>query len=478
MEYLERFDKTIWDVNEELKKKYKEKDDFIRFTFRALGNAFDGQENGSHAGNINVLLREMDDAPLKTTDIALLVSKRIGKVNEAVKFSVGGRQRFGKPVSISLMARDLAALDGATAMLLEKLKELPTLNNVTDTNAVGMQEVQLKLKPKAYFLGLNHADISNQVRQGFFGGQAQRLQSGKDELRVWVRYPKAGRLNLGQLETMKIKTAKGEYPLTELVSYNIERGPVSIRHFNGSRELRVEADLVDPDMPLPPILEQIRTDIIPQLLTKYSSVNVLYQGQQRESDEATRNILRYFGLAFLVIILLLMLHFKSFLQPLIILAMIPLALVGAMWGHGIEGIPVSILSVWGMVALSGIIINDAVVFMARFNANLEEGMKVEEAAHDAGTGRFRAILLTSITTVAGLYPIVLESSFQAQFLKPMAIALAYGVFFGTFFILVFFPALILAFNDVKVGLKWLWRGEKPEKESVEVAVIHQNVTLD
>lgn len=477
-EYLKRFDDAVWAVNEDIKKKYNDPKDFIKFTFRTLGSAFDGQQNGSHAGNVNVMLRDMEGSPISSFEIAALIRKKIGPVTEAEKYSIGARNRFGKPVSVSLLGRDLTQLDAAKEMLIAGMNEIPTLNNITDNNAVGKREVRLKLKPKAYFLGLDQAVISSQVRQGFFGGQAQRLQSGKDELRVWVRYPKSDRVNLGQLETMKIKTPKGEYPLTELAEYDIQRGPVSIKRYNSAREIRVEADLVDPYDPVPPILEQIRESIIPAIKAKYPDVRVMYQGQQRESRESTDAMQKYFSLAFLVIILLLMIHFRSFLQPVIVLMMIPLSYIGAAWGHGIEGIPVSMLSAWGMVALSGIIINDAVVFLSKYNSNLLEGMSVEDAVWDAGTARFRAILLTSITTVAGLYPIVLERSFQAQFLRPMAVALAYGVLFGTFFILLFFPVLILVLNDIKSWFKWLWTGKKPEKEDVEVAVINSKVVLD
>jgi multidrug efflux pump subunit AcrB len=158
--------------------------------------------------------------------------------------------------------------------------------------------------------------------------------------------------------------------------------------------------------------------------------------------------------------------------------MIPLAWLGASWGHGIEGLPVSLLSAWGMIALSGVIINDAIVFLAKYNSLLVEGIKVNEAAYKAGIARFRAIVLTTITTSAGLYPIILEGSFQAEFLKPMAISLAYGVLFGTTFLLLFFPVLILVLNDFKVWAKYLWTGEKPSKESVEKAIIHSKRSVE
>jgi multidrug efflux pump subunit AcrB len=477
-EYLERFDDEVWQVNEELKKEFDDPGEFVRFTFVTLGSSFEGQESGSHAGNVNVMLRDMEGSPVSSFEIAERIRQRIGKVPEADKLTVGNRSRWGSPISITLLGENLEELEKAKFMLKDGLKELPDISNISDNNPLGKQEVRLKLKSKAYFLGLDHAAISAQVRQGFFGGQAQRLQSGKDELRVWVRYPKGGRMSLGQLETMKIKTPGGEFPLLELANYHIQRGPVSIKRYNSSREVTVEADLVDRFAPVPPILEKIQADIIPGIQAKYPHIRIIYQGQKKESSEAMADLMRFFGIAFAIIVLLVMVHFKSFSQPIIILMLIPLAWVGACWGHGLEGIPVSMLSLWGMVALSGVIINDAVVFLSKYNTSLLEGMPVEEAVYEAGVARFRAILLTSITTVAGLYPIVLEGSFQAQFLKPMAISLAFGVLFGTLFILLFFPALILVLNDLKVAWKWFWTGAKPEREQVEPAVIHSQVSLD
>ncbi|MBT4485317.1 MAG: efflux RND transporter permease subunit, partial [Candidatus Latescibacteria bacterium] len=340
------------------------------------------------------------------------------------------------------------------------------------------REVRLKLKPRAYFLGLDHAGISSQVRQGFYGGQAQRLQHGKDELRIWVRYPKDDRLNLGQLEAMKIKTPNGQYPLSELATYTLERGPVAIPRYNGFREARVEADLTDPYASVPEILGHIQQTIIPELKANYPGVVIEYQGQQKYSTEAMNEMIKYFGTAFAVMVMIIMIHFKSFLQPLIIIAMIPLAILGAIWGHGVEGLPVSILSMWGMIALSGIVINDAVVFLSKYNSNLIEGQSVKDAVFNAGIARFRAILLTSVTTVCGLYPIILEKSFQAQFLKPMAVSLAYGVAVGTTFILLFFPVYILVLNDVKVWMIWLFTKKKPTPESVERVIIDENISLE
>jgi multidrug efflux pump subunit AcrB len=501
LEYVKRFDDAIWEVDAELMDELNDTNHFVNFTFVSTGGAFSGQEIGSHAGNVFVLLRDLENSGTSSFEIVRRVQDKIGPLPEAEKFAVQGRNTFGTPVSISLLSKDMEALEAAKDMLISGMQEIKALNNITDVNPAGKREIQLKLKPKAYFLGFSQASLTAQVRQGFFGGQAQRLQHGKDELRVWVRYPKSDRINIGQLEDMKIKTFTGEYPLSELATFEIERGPVSIKHFNGSREMRVDADLVNPYDPVPPLLEKIRNDILPDIQARYPEVSVEYQGQQRDSNEAMAQIQKFFGAAFALMFLLIIIHFKSFTQGLIIVLMIPPAWMGATWGHGVEGIPVSMLSAWGMIALSGVIINDAVVFLTKYNSLLLEGLKVKEAVFEAGMARFRAIVLTTITTSVGLYPIILEGSFQAQFLKPMAVALAYGVFLGTGFILVFFPVLILVLNDAKRTLKWvfnrirLWSllGESeveltpaeiermrafPTSESVEKALIHSKRKID
>ncbi|MFW5705526.1 MAG: efflux RND transporter permease subunit [Bacteroidota bacterium] len=492
MEYLKKFEGAIREVNNELMEEYNDSLNYIDYTFLALGNSFDGRETGGHAGNIFVLLRDMEGAPISSFEIVNRVRDKIGPVDEAEKFVVGGRNTFGTPVSVSLLGKNLQELELAKTMLMEELNEFPELRDVADNNAIGKREVQLELKPRAYFLGLNRADIANQVRTGFFGGQAQRLQVGRDEVRVWVRYPQEDRLNIGQLEDMKIKTAFGEYPLNELAEYEIRRGPVNINRYNGEKEIRIDAELVDPYEPVPPILDRVRKEIVPELMAMFPGVHVDFQGQSRDSAESMDDLISAYIIAFILIIALIMIHFKSVMQAVIILLMIPMAWMGAVWGHGIEGIPVSMLSAWGMVALSGVIINDAIVFLAKYNSNLREGLSVTNAAYHAGLARFRPILLTTVTTTVGLYPIILEGSFQAQFLKPMAVTLAYGVLFGTGFILLFFPVLIIVLNDARFGYavlmrrfrKWYHGGLPsaqplvPSREEVEPAVKQVRISLD
>ena len=479
LDALYKFEKIVWQVNDDLKKELNDTADFVKYTFLTLGSSFSGEERGSHAGSISVLLRNLEGSPVSSFDIANRVRKKIGKVPEADKLSVAGRSHWGAPISISLMGNNLEELSKARDMLMKELKEMPAITEVKDNNPLGAQEVRLKLKPKAYFLGLDDFTVLSQVRNGFFGSQSQRLQHGKDELRVWVRYPRTDREELGQLERMKIKTPKGEYPLAEIADFHIERGPVNIHRYNLKREIRVEADVVNPQEPVPPLLEYISNSIMPDIQAQYPGVRYLYQGQQKNAAESQSSMMHYFIPAFILMVIVIMIHFRSFGQGLVIISMIPLAYLGAIWGHLFQGIPLSILSVFGMVALSGVTVNDAVVFMQKYNRLLaNENLKVKEAVFQAGVARFRPIVLTTLTTTIGLFPIIFEKSRQAQFLIPMAIALAYGVFFGTVFILTVFPVTILFLNDIRVWAKYLFTGKKPTHEEVEKANIYKKRKIE
>ena len=473
IDHLVEFEKKIWELNDDLKEELG-KGDIFNFSFSGTGSTMDGSDQGAHAGGIQIFYEDLDDKGIDSYTLINKLKEKIGDVPEAQKFTIGGQQRFGNAVYVRLLGTDIAQLDEAKAYLKDELKKIQELKEVQDNVDIGKREMQFNLSPQAYFMGLSHDQITKQVRQGFFGEEVQRLQKGKDEVRVWVRYPGSGRVSIGQLEDMKIKTDKGEeFPLTELASYDFNRSIAGIRHYSGTRVISVFADMVDPYGEVPPVMKKVTDEIVPQMLATFPGVSVDYGGQSKESQKAQSQIGLYFGAAFILIFFIIMITFKSFYQAVLVMAMIPLGWVGASIGHGLEGHPVSLLSAWGMIALSGVIINDAVVFLSKYNTFLKEGMSAYTAAFNAGTARFRAIVLTSLTTVLGLYPLIKETSFQAQFLIPMAISVAYGVLIGTFFILLFFPVLILIFNDVRRVAKWFWTGDKPSAEDVERVLIDQ-----
>lgn len=478
--YLGKFEDAIWKVNDDLKTELGIEENIINNTFTNVG--FSQWESGSHTGSINIFYKELDDYGINQFDLINKITAEVGPVTEAEKFAIGGGNRFGKPVSMRLMGKNYEELGEAKQFLKEELAGIADLKEIEDNVPVGRREMLFDLRPEAYFLGLNHNDITKQMRQGFFGEEVQRFMKGNDELRVWVRYPESGRKSINQLEDIKIKTPTGqEFPLTQLANYKIERGVSGIKHYNTSRAITVEAEMIDPFGEVPPILEKIREEIVPKLNAKFPSVIVDYGGQSQQSARAGKEIGLYFGGAFILIFFILMITFRSYYQAVLIIMMIPLGWFGAILGHGIEDwispakeLPVSLLSAWGMVALSGVIINDAVVFLSKFNSLVKnEGMTVYQAAYTAGLSRFRPIMLTSLTTVLGLYPLIKETSFQAQFLIPMAISVAYGVLIGTFIILLYFPVFIVLFNDIRRAAKWLWTGKKPTREDVERVLIDE-----
>lgn len=469
---LQRIEEDVWAVNDSLSAGREDSNEVMLATKIDIGES--GNEQGSHTGTMSIKLLDGETRGLGSEAIVGALRDKIGVVPEADKFSVTTRQPFGKPVSISLNSNNLQELYGAKELLKEELRSFPSLQDVVDNDVLGRREIKIKLKPQAFLLGLTQGEIARQIRQGFFGQEIQRLQKGTDELRVWVRYVPGDRKSIGQLEDMKIKLPTGqEYPLSQLIDYDIERGLVTINHLDGSREITIEADVSDPDEPIRDILAKIEETIIPEIQEVYPTVRSEFKGQQEENEKLSKSVMQYGSVILLLIFVLLSLVFNSWTQSILILTLLPFGFACAVLGHGVEMKPVSILSMYGIIGLSGVIINDSVVFLDKFNRLLKEGNSMHDALMEAGFSRFRPILLTSITTVAGLYPLILARSIQAQFLIPMAISVAYGVLFGTAFILTYFPAFLLVINDIRRAIYWIWNGRWPSREEVEPAVYKQ-----
>lgn len=476
-EKLDKIDALIWEVNDELREEYQDTLAYVRRTMLQVGTAFNNSEVGSHAGMIRVFLNPLEDTEMSDQIIKRRLSEKIGKIPEAYKFGVGASNRFGAPVAISLLGSDLDELERAKNELKAELNKMNSLYNIIDNSQLGSQEIHISLKPQAYSLGLTYSSLMQQTRQAYFGGLAQRIQEGKDEIWIYVRYPLEYRKTIGKLENMMIRTSQGEFPLKQVANLEFGRSLNRINRYNGRREIKVEAYQLDPTEPVPPILDYIDTEIMPQIKAKYPGIEYMHQGQQKDTNEQMESIVFYFGIAFLVMVLIIMIYFKSFLQGIMIFLMVPVGCLGAIWGHGIHGEPLSMLSLWGLVALSGTIINDAIVFLSRYNQNLVKGMKIDKAVFDAGKSRFRPIILTTVTTTLGLMPLILETSKDAQMVVPMAIAVAYGILFGTFFILTMLPVLILSSNKMKLSIKQWLQKKDIEPESVEVAVINHQIDV-
>ena len=467
---LREIEAVIWDVNAEMSAERTDGRQLVLAVIRDIGSN-DFGDAGSHTGKLTVQLLDGELRGMDSFIIANRIRDAVGPIPEAQKISFGRASMFGKPVSVSLLGSNLAELNKASALLTAELESFPTLRDVSLGSKEGRREIDIKLKSRAYSLGLTLRDVAGQVRQGFFGQEVQRIQRNRDEVRVWVRYSPEDRSSLGFLDRMMIRTQDGsEYPFGELAEYTMKRGITSISHLDKKRELTVEADLADASLDLPPILAEIREDVIPRVLSQVQGVQVSYEGQSRDQAKTGASFQRTFPLAFAGMFIILILVFRSYFQAALIFGLIPFGVIGAFWGHGIQGIQVNTLSVYGILALTGIIVNDSIVLMDKINRNLREGFKLHDAVYDAGISRLRPILLTTFTTAFGLAPLIFETSRQAQFLIPMAVSLAYGLMFGTFLILVVLPASFLVMNKIRVLWVKIYHGVDVTPEEVEPAL--------
>ncbi len=467
---LAEIEKICWQVNEEMTDERDDGRQLILGIKRDIGsNAFG--EIGGHTGSLLIQLLDGEVRDMDSYVIANRIREAVGPVPEAQNITFGSAGRFGKPVSISLLGTNFEQLNQARDLLVAELKQFSSLKDVTDTDQKGRREIDIKLKPQAYALGLTLQDVAGQVRQGFFGQEIQRIQRGRDEIRVWVRYRIEDRGALGFLDQMRIRTNGGdEYPFSELAEYSIERGVTSINHLDRMREIRVEANQANIDEDLPPILNEIKTDVLPKIMAQVDGVKASFEGQSREQAKMTDSMKIVFPIVLLGMLILIILVFRSYAQASIIFSLIPIGILGAVWGHGIQGLQLNILSLIGIIALSGIIINDSIVFVDQINRNLRKGQTVYDAVYNSGVARFRPILLTTLTTALGLAPLILETSRQAQFLIPMAVSVAYGLLFGTLILLVILPTLFLTFNSIRYKWAILFLKKDVTRESVEPAV--------
>lgn len=475
----------IWEVNEAIKKERPDGKDVILSSIVQLGSSGNSRNSngtsGGHTGSIRLQLLPGEERNLPSFVIGKKIQEEVGIIPEAEQFSAGANGFFGKPISLSLKSRDLEELDRAQAFAMQELATFSDLTEVTRSNLPGNREVNMELKPLAHVLGLTQNEITRQIRQGFFGEEVQRLQIGTDEVRVWLRYPPENRKSIGELEEIMIKLPDNrEFPVKDLIDYTIQRGVVNIKHFNGAREVRIEADLVDKNVPVEPITAQLKEAVLPKIQAKFPGVRASFEGQNKRSEEISNSLGTLLPIVMVGIFLIISLTFRSFSQAFLIMLMIPMGFVGAVMGHFWLGATMSVFSIYGIIALSGVIVNDAVVFADKYNRLLKQGHTMVSSLFYAGKSRFRPIILTSLTTVLGLYPLILAKSRQALWLVPMAISVAYGVLLGTFFILTIFPALIAVFNDLRVLSKWFWiwawdaDSEMPDRKAVEPAILEQH----
>ncbi len=465
---ISHIEEKVWEVNKTYTKKQTGNQQVVENVIKSIGA-------GSANASLQVNLLPGESRDFSAEEIAVAVSDLVGPVYGVESLSFGSGGNFGgSPVSVSLLSNNLSELKAAKKELKDYLLQNALLRDVVDTDPEGIKEIRLTLKDNAYLMGLNTREVMNQVRYGFFGVQAQRFQRGQDEIKVWVRYDLDNRESIKQLDEMRIISPKGKrIPLSEIADYTIARGEVAINHLDGVREIQVSADLKNPSESATDILLDLQQTIIPTIQAKYPTVKASYEGQNREAAKFMKSLKKVGFIILGTIYIVIAFTFRSYGQPLLLILLIPFSLIGVAWGHWIHNFPLCILSLLGVIALIGIMVNDGLVLIGKFNSNLKSGMLFDDALFDAGKSRFRAIFLTSVTTIAGLAPLILEKSRQAQFLIPMAIAIAYGIALATILTLIVLPILLSFKNWVKVWFHWQLTGVRLPREAVERAIMEQ-----
>ncbi len=461
---IDKIEEGIWYVNEQLKKDGMEDKSVIR----KVTDNFNGR--GSSA-TVRVQLIESEQRNSTTDEIIQRVRKRVGDIPGAETLLYEAFVPFGKAVVISLQGDDNKILQKAKEEIKVEMKKREDISDVSDNAPIGNREVEIDLKPKAYQLGVSYRDIIAQVRSAFWGYEAQRIQRGKDEVKIWVKYELENRRSIGQLEQMKIRLPNGKnYPLCELADLKVVNGVSSIRHLDFKKEIQIQASLSNSSTSVPDLLEALKEEIIMPVLKKYPEVQVSFDGQSRETRKMANSAKKSLPIILLLMFAMVVLTLRSITQSLLVYAIIPLAFIGIVWGHFIHGMPISIMSAMGMIALIGVMINDSLVLINALNINLKEGMKYREALLDAGQSRLRPIILTTLTTVVGMGPMVLETSMQARFLVPVAISLAYGMIMATTTTLILLPVTLVIVNNMKTNIQSFFKGRKLTNEEVEQAV--------
>ena len=458
-------ERATWVVNDDFTERQEGNLQVVQNAIKRIGP-------GSSTATLRLNLLPGEDRNFAASEIAVAIEEEVGKLHGIESIEYGSATNFGgKPVAVALTGENIAELKGAKEALKQALNEYPLLKDISDNDPLGIKEVNVRLRQNAYLLGLTLNDLMSQVRAGFFGLQVQRFQRGQDEIRVWVRYDLENRGSVKNLDDMWIVTPTGDrVPLSEIAEYEIARGEIAINHLNGRRQIQVEADLKDPSQSATAILADIRENVLPPIIGRYPSVSPLYEGQNREAMKVQKSVQVVVPVILFLIYAVIAFTFRSYSQPLILLLLVPFSLIGVSWGHYVHNFSINMLSWLGIIALIGIVVNDGLVFIGKFNGYLKQGLDFKESLMSAGRSRFRPIFLTSITTMAGLGPLIFEKSRQAQFLIPMAISIAYGIAIATLITLLLLPVFLDIANSIKLNARWLFTGKKPSRESVERAI--------
>ena len=424
----------------------------IENLFSTVGSAGGGESNKSHVGRVafEVVAPEKRTVAVTSPELVREWRERIGVLPGAREISfIAERVRGGKPIDIQLQGPEFAEMRRVADALKAHLESYPGVFDVFHTFEGGKEEVKLKLRPEAELLGLTLDDLARQVRQAFYGFEVQRIQRGREEVRVFVRFPEAERRSLETLSGMRIRAPDGtEVPFGDVASASFGRGFSTIQRVDRFRAVNVRADVNKETADLEAIKRDLES-VLPEILLDYPRVSYVMEGEAREQNESFASVGVGILFVLFVIYVLLAIPFRSYVQPLIVMSVIPFGVAGAMLGHIIMGMTLSIMSIMGMLALCGVVVNDSLVLVDYVNRQRRAGEPLLDAVRGAGLARLRPVILTSLTTFAGLTPLLMEKSTQAQWLIPMAVSLGFGILFATVITLLLIPVNYLILEDLK-----------------------------
>jgi multidrug efflux pump subunit AcrB len=414
------------------------------------GPAAGPAEMGGHLAQVFIQLLEGEKRDVGAERLARLWRKKTGLIPDAESVTFQSALFTpGNPIEVHLSLDDQDRLEAAADEFKKELEGYPGVFDVNDSFLPGKKEMQLKLKPAARSLGLTLDDLAKQVRHAFYGAEALRLQRGQDEVKVLIRYPDSERKSLGYVEDMRIRAPDGfEVPFNQVARVNMQQGYSTIQRAQRLRVIKVTADVDETEANANEIRMDLEKRLLPDLKNRFSGLRYTIEGEGKEQKESMADVINGFAIALFAIYALLAIPFRSFTQPFIVMSAIPFGIVGAVAGHLIMGHNLSLLSFFGIVGLAGVVVNDSLVLIHATNRIRSQGADAHDAVTRAGAIRFRAIILTSLTTFAGLTPMLVERSLQAQFLIPMAISLGFGVLFATGITLLLVPSGYMIMEDM------------------------------
>jgi len=416
------------------------------------GTLSDIPSYGPQYGAVQAILLPSERRGIHVDDLMVAWEKEVGRISGVKSLTFEGLSAGppGAPIEVWLQGNDMDHILAAADDLMDRLSKFEGVYQIRSDFSPGKNEMRLTLKPEARALGLTVNDLARQVYAGYYGDEAVRLQRGRDDIRVKVRYTADERSRMSDLERVRIRTPEGhEVPLFSVAEVSLSPGFSTITRTDGLRRVTVSADVDTNKANANEIFAALIKNFFPALKDNYPDVHVALQGEQKKMRESFSSLYVGFPLAVLGIFIIVATMFRSYAQPFVILFTIPFGIIGSIWGHLLLGYDLSIMSIFGMVALTGVVVNDAIVLIERINENFAEGLPFFEAIRTGGVRRFRAIFLTSLSTVGGLAPMIMETNMQAKFLIPMALSLASGVAFATVLTLVLIPSLLVILNDFR-----------------------------